>query len=145
MDEGKAEADDALVVNACCCYIDSCYCKCPQCLGCYGNDTCLCFTSEFKCCKYYESAPGKICLCQEVKCDCVTPTTCCKQINQCCCLDSRCAFPCDDDVPCVCTLFPFFICCQNFACSPKCCAKASSFKRKVKKAEAGLKDDKNEK
>ena len=80
MDEGKASADDQLIANGCCCYIDSCYCKCPDCLGCYGNQTCCCIVQEFKCCKMYSSSPGKICICQEIKCDCITPTTCCKQV-----------------------------------------------------------------
>lgn len=80
-DQGKAEARDTLIVNGCCCYLDSCYCKFPQCIGCYGNQTCCCFAHEFKCCKAYDNEPGKWCLCQQEKLDCVVPTTCCKQVR----------------------------------------------------------------
>ena len=41
---------------------------------------------------------------------------------KCCCLDTRCAFPCDKDVPCTlaCCLFT---CMVNGNLSLKCCAK----------------------
>jgi len=41
---------------------------------------------------------------------------------KCCCLDTRCAFPCDKDVPCTlaCCLFT---CMVNGNLNPKCCAK----------------------
>jgi hypothetical protein len=46
------------------------------------NQTCLCLAYEFKCCKAYANEPGKWCLCQQAKCDCIVPTTCCKQVSQ---------------------------------------------------------------
>jgi hypothetical protein len=100
-DEGKAMIKDSYVINGCFCCLDVLYTKFPQCLGCYGNQTCCCIAYEYKYCKYYENEPGKWCLCQQAKCDCIVPKSCCKVINQCCCLDSRCAFPpyLDPDLP----------------------------------------------
>lgn len=37
----------------------------------------------------------------------------CKSIIHCCCIDRRCAIPCDADVPCMLTCLPFCVCCVN--------------------------------
>lgn len=100
-DEGKSMINDSYVINGCFCCLEVLYTKFPQCLGCYGNQTCCCIAYEYKYCKYYENEPGKWCLCQQAKCDCIVPRSCCKAINQCCCCDNRFAFPpyLDPDLP----------------------------------------------
>ena len=51
---------------------------------------------------------------------CAHPTTCCKQLSQCYCINVRAAFPCDNDVPCMvasCGL----VCCVNWGLHVGCC------------------------
>ena len=56
----------------------------------------------------------------------------CKGVNQRCCCDSRCAFPCDEDVPCVYSLLPFCTCCVNGECNVACCATINDVLKKGK-------------
>jgi len=35
----------------------------------------------------------------ELKCHCIKPNVCCKSAGNICCIDQRCAFPCDKEVP----------------------------------------------
>jgi hypothetical protein len=92
-----------------------------DCYACYHNTT-NCFQCNFKACKELDRngqekgctrAPwcksacfNLCCFCLLCKCDndCGFPRTCCKCASQQCCFDCRCAFPCDDDVPCGCAL-----------------------------------------
>jgi hypothetical protein len=46
----------------------------------------------------------------------------CKSVHRCNFCDSRCAFPCDDDVPCIWSGCCFCTCCVNFTCKVTCCA-----------------------
>ncbi|KAL3901245.1 MAG: hypothetical protein SGPRY_012310 [Prymnesium sp.] len=51
------------------------------------------------------SVPGHadgLFLCQEGFCKCICPKQdiWCKSVAQCCCVESRCAFPFDNEVPC---------------------------------------------
>lgn len=126
---GKGGAADEVPVAdimpcfAFCCCMQSCYCKTPNCWGCYVNETFLCLEAEFQGCKPSDEQ-GKenkeCCVLLSGQCKCVEVTTCCKAVNNCCCLDCRFALPCDKDVPAVCGLF-FII------CYPKClCAKPYS-------------------
>ena len=99
----------------CCCTINAkggCTCKeMDSCSASHGFYTC-CPTSERKsqgCSKapcFRDVYRGVMCYC--MKCDreldCRCPRTFFKCANQCCCCDTRCAFPCDQDIPCGCAL-----------------------------------------
>eukprot|EP01036_Dinobryon_divergens_P036015 gene36015-46793_t len=93
----KANVKDLIPYESCCCFIRSCYCKFPLCLGCQGDYSCLCIEQSYKQCKPVENDEDIVCSCCEGGCYVVPITTCCKSVDQCFCLDSRCAFPCDDD------------------------------------------------
>mmetsp|Transcript_7231 Transcript_7231/g.22050 ORF Transcript_7231/g.22050 Transcript_7231/m.22050 type:complete len:248 (+) Transcript_7231:53-796(+) len=80
------------VCSALCCCIQGCYCKCPDCLGCAA------FCVQLCCCR-------SECY-QKITCENIT---CCKCVGHCCCFDSRCAVPCDEEVPVACTLCPFLV------------------------------------
>lgn len=47
------------------------------------------------------------------------PSTCCQQQTQFCCLDTRCAFPCTEDVPMMCTCLPGCLIYPKFGCCAK--------------------------
>jgi hypothetical protein len=65
----------------------------------------------------------KLCiLFEKQSCFIAWPKTCMKTINQCLFLDSRCAFPCDKEVPIICMLLPFCSICANFGMKCACCA-----------------------
>ena len=113
---GEVESDDLIVFSAWCCEINSCYCKMPECCGCYNSSVCCCLKADNMACKP-SNVKGECCIICSGGQLCIMPTTCVKGTNQCCCCDTRCAFPCDHDVPCV-IAFCFCVCCVNF--SPKC-------------------------
>merc|ERR1712072_353004 len=52
---------------------------------------------------------GKCCVCWEGGYFCIKPKTCCQEQIQYCCIDYRCALPCTDEVPCLCTCCPFLV------------------------------------
>lgn len=56
---------------------------------------------------------NKLMVCQEGGCYLISPTTCLKGLNQSFCFDSRCAFPCDEEVPCLLTVC-FITCVHNY-------------------------------
>ena len=56
---------------------------------------------------------GSLCMCVKSELECIKPTTCIKMTEQCFCLDCRCAFPCDDEVPCALTVLGL-TCCLNW-------------------------------
>ena len=139
---GVAEAEDLVVVSAMCCSIQSLYCKCPDCCGCFSKFTrlyiypvnvdfltsslskflassvCCCCKADTICCKPSNIA-GECCIFYSGGQYCIEMTTCCKGITQCCCCDNRYAFPCDKDVPCVFAIC-FCVLCVNWEI--KCCA-----------------------
>jgi len=124
-----AEKDMNKVVpcDSCCCYIDSCFCLFPQCLGCARKEECCCLACDSI---YYKPQCGDTeredqdvcCILQKGAIWIQWPTTCLKTVDQCCCIDHRCAFPCDKEVPCLCMCLPFCTCCVNCACGCYCCA-----------------------
>lgn len=122
---GKVQADDLIVINACCCEIDSCFCKFPDCCGCYINSTCCCCSQEGMCCKQ-SNVEGECCIISQTTQTCIMPSTCCKGVQQCYCYDIRCGFPCDRDVPCVLALC-FVVCCYNNECICGCCKSLKNF------------------
>ena len=121
VEEGDPDASKSYIFAACCCFISGCFLDFPDCVGCYGQRTCLCMEQEFKCCKAYQNTPGKICICQQVTADCIVPQTCCKVVAQQFCLDTRGAIPCTTDVPCV-VAYLCIVCCANGKCDVRVCA-----------------------
>ena len=123
--EGKASGDvdinDLIVVQGCCCSISSLYMDFPACLGGVVKGQCLCYEMDFKCCKSLDSASndGRCCALMQGGYFCKSPETCVQNVNQCFCLDSRCALPCTDDVPMICTLLPFCSVYPKVACCGK--------------------------
>ena len=86
------------VCEACCCYYSGCMSDtCP--IGCACTETCCCLNGE-ACCKNMEEGSSKpACFCCEITCQ--SPTTCCKTEQQTCCCVAACAFPPDEEVPCM--------------------------------------------
>ena len=78
---------------------------------------------EGVCCKVGVQE-GSLCMCAKSELECIVPTTCIKMTEQFFCLDCRCAFPCDPEVPCMGALIglqcvkayqPAFGCCKSLA------------------------------
>lgn len=84
----------------CCCTIISCYCKWPECCGYYAKGNFVCIETEAICCKTGKRE-GSLCVCIRNELEIIQPTTCCKMECQPCCIDERCAIPCDKEVPCI--------------------------------------------
>ena len=118
--------NDLLVFQAMCCSITSCYTKYPECCGCIQNSVCCCCVCEGICCKTAVEQ-GEWCVIQQQTIKCIRPTTCCGGMAQIFCFDSRCAFPCDKDVPCMVT-YCFLTCCYNWNCNCACCKKLKDIK-----------------
>ena len=111
------EAPDPEDLTACCalcCIITSCYRKFPECCGCYSKGIFTCLEVEQLCCKpgAYE---GSLCMLQKSEWECVRPTTCCKCTKHLCCIDSRCGFPCDEEIPCMISLL-CLTCVKDYKC-----------------------------
>ena len=75
----------------CCCIVSPCYCDCPDCIGCHCvsatgpcDDRCKCSLLHVSCSH-----------------DCFKSCSCCKCVQSCCCCLYACAFPTDDEVPCI--------------------------------------------
>lgn len=107
--------------NACCCSITAIYCDFPECIGCSGECQTCCVGQKGVCCKMIDSKddPVRCCMCQKAECWCQWPKTCCYCQEQFCFLDSRVAFPCTDNVPCLVTLCCLTCCADwkmNFGC-----------------------------
>lgn len=120
---GQGSAADTRPLAACCCELASCYLAFPGCCSSYTKATCCCLETESSCCKPWCCSSQKykkslLCTVQQLNLLCITPSTFCKGWTQCFCLDSRCAIPCDQDVPCICMPLPCITVCVNF--SPKC-------------------------
>jgi hypothetical protein len=110
--------------RACCCTIDSLYTKCPECIGCYSKRVLCCIESEFiaykpMCCNKELEKKNLCCILLSGQCSMVHLKTCCKGESQMCCIDSRFAMPCDEEVPCMFTMLPFCLvypgcyCCKS--------------------------------
>ena len=97
--EGVDQKDLCACV-ACCCTICSCYPKFPECIGCHQKNVVACLEFEAVMCKTGRTE-GSLCMCIKQECEIVKPTTCVKGTSQFFCVDARCAFPCDDEVPCM--------------------------------------------
>jgi len=109
----------------------SCDLDFPKCLGCVGEETCICVKGGFVGCKPHVGGnPEDKILCILLKTDCniVSPTTCCKGVTQCFCIDCRLAFPCDSEVPCICTLLPFCVIGAYWQAKFSCMGKVAELK-----------------
>mmetsp|Transcript_150783 Transcript_150783/g.420301 ORF Transcript_150783/g.420301 Transcript_150783/m.420301 type:complete len:153 (-) Transcript_150783:86-544(-) len=126
-EETDVKAQDLLVCGGCCCSFSSLYLKFPDCIGCKTEGICCCFQIEQAACKPLctdagaGNEEGKLCVCFEGGTYCVMPSTCIQEQQQFFCIDSRCAFPCHDKVPCVCTLCPFLVLFADWGFKPSCC------------------------
>ncbi len=115
----KTDVADLRPCTACCCVISSLYCSFPDCVGCSGEYMCCCLSTTFKICKPSKSS-SDCCIINENNCLCIYPTTLCMGQSQCFFVDSRCALPCNDEVPCVVAMFCFTLCYRG-NWSGKCC------------------------
>lgn len=109
-----------------CCEVTNLYFGFPACLSIYEQFNCLCCQTEGLFCKpmcCQSKAKSSLC-CKLSKGNlfCITPTTCCKSICQCFCIDNRCAMPCDQEVPCICMIFPYVTLISNYAIHFDVCA-----------------------
>jgi hypothetical protein len=109
--------------SACLCSISSLYLRFPGCISCYEKTTCCCFETESVCCRIMTCSSNRkketLCMVfEKSNFYIVWPTTFIKSISQCMLFDSRCAIPCDSEVPCICMMLPFCTCCVN--CKPRC-------------------------
>mmetsp|Transcript_66550 Transcript_66550/g.214473 ORF Transcript_66550/g.214473 Transcript_66550/m.214473 type:complete len:153 (+) Transcript_66550:83-541(+) len=123
--------EDLTVVSACCCTINSLFCKTPDCIGGKAEGICICIQQESSFCKLMDpnmdgNEDKKCMVCFEGGSYCVKPTTCIQQQTQCFCLDSRASFPCSDKVPCVFTICPFVVLMANWKFKPGVCQKGAS-------------------
>lgn len=120
VDTGFANPDDVIACFGFCCMNVGLYFKCPEMLGCMLDGVCCCWLPRCICCKPVgENAENKCCICCDLSCLCVLPQSCCGLVFQCCFLDWRGAFPCNNEVPCVlaccgCTCFPWCGWCKKF-------------------------------
>jgi len=117
MDEGVDSAD-LIACCALCCTTCNLYCKWPACLGCHTKGGVCCIEIEALMCKVGVNE-GSLCMCCKQEVECLVPTTCIKMTSQMFCVDQRCAFPCDDEVPCTVALLGL-TCCRDWACVCKC-------------------------
>ena len=130
MVEGVNPAD----LVPCCglfCAIFSAYPKFPACIGAHSKMALVCVEAEVLCCKtgsktstplprriQPNSLPrtvndGSICMCLKQELEIIKPTTCVKGFVQLCCMDLRCALPCDDEVPCILAV-AYITCVKNY-------------------------------
>jgi hypothetical protein len=129
--DGSVNSKDVIPCNACLCSISSCYFSFPSILSCYEKTTCCCLESEAACCKIMLCTENRkknsLCIVlAKQNFFCLWPTTCIKTMNQCLCIDSRCALPCDSEVPFLCMCLPFCTCCVNGDIRCECCQPLST-------------------
>ena len=120
---GTPQQEDMIPFGACCCSILHCYCKAPQCIGCYTQGVFTCCELETLCCKTgWGDENAAICLLGRGEAEIIAPTTCCKIQEQMCCLNAVVAMPCDEEVPCMIGLLGI-VCVKDYklvceACKP---------------------------
>merc|ERR1712086_797871 len=111
MSKWGVDTNDLILCDACFCCLRTCCCKMgTDLICCTVVDDRMCFQIGLGCCD----------------CGCLSPSTCVKSQAQCLCLAGGCAFPCDDDMPCMLALL-------GLACLPSfgCCQKISTLKGKT--------------
>jgi len=116
------------------CIIYSCHCA-EGCFGCTQEAECLCIRSSCVGCKPVRDdqktgSKQDICFtCSESTGECMDHLACCSGIQGCCCLDSRFALPCSEEVPCIFSLFGLTLC-YKYGCAVHCCAKIGAMEAK---------------
>eukprot|EP01035_Chromulina_nebulosa_P022173 gene22173-28709_t len=126
------QRENLTVFGGLCCSYSLCYFDTPGCIGCAYEEECLCLGSK-GCCKvgaspYWCTPTDEKACCQLGLGICAlflkTPTTLCKDEEQCCCLVGSCSFPPDKDMPCIVGSY-------GLTCYPKCgcCLKLSDVKK----------------
>jgi len=82
--------------------------------GCSAKGESCCFTVQSECCTCAKDeaskAAGKCIICCSGTTDCKSPKVCIKGHSQCFCVDYRCAFPCDKEVPCAVAILGCYCC-----------------------------------
>merc|ERR1711966_160989 len=134
MSKWGVDTNDLILCDTCFCCHDALYCEMPDCIGCSSKDECCCcirtccckMGTDLICCTVVDDR-----MCFQIGlgccgCGCLSPSTCVKSQAQCLCLAGGCAFPCDDDMPCMLALL-------GLACLPSfgCCQKISTLKGKT--------------
>lgn len=115
------DPSELIAFSACCCCITSCYCVAPKCISGYSKGVFMCFEIESLLCQPGQRE-GSLCTCFRGEVECIRPYTCAKISQQICCCDMRCAFPCDEEVPCMVTLYGL-TCFKDYAFKPGCCVR----------------------
>lgn len=122
--KGQADVDSVDIgqlrpIGGCCCAISSLYCNGKNTCGCDSEGTLLCFTGHMMACK--PSQDEDIwCVCLKSEVNFAKPTTCVSCSEQLFCVDTRCALPCNEKVPCILNLYGL-TCMYNKQCKVKCC------------------------
>ncbi|RYG64231.1 hypothetical protein EON64_14405, partial [archaeon] len=125
--EGKEVLMEVIpLLNPSCCNFYSLYFTFPGCLSCYSQRYCCCCKEEAVVCK--PMCNNSVMKDNRLKCIVRKSTStlsqnmvCCKCIDQCLCLDHRCAQPTDEDVPCLCMMAPGCVLCVNGRCTGVLC------------------------
>ena len=100
--------------SAMCCVIQSCYLSFPDCFGCESMGSLCCLEAECLSCKCVSKDPKICCIFNKTDCVCVKPQTCISGMFQFFISDFRCAFPCNEKVPCMCSALPFCVACVRW-------------------------------
>ncbi len=101
-------------VNPCfagCCILTGLYTTLPDCIGMEGQIVASCLDTEYKCCKFGKDEV--LCVGFDAAFQLIKPRVCLKGKHQCFCLDTRCRFPCDEEVPCLIS-FGFLTCFYDY-------------------------------
>eukprot|EP01031_Cornospumella_fuschlensis_P029724 gene29724-35887_t len=120
--------DNTLIIEACLCTMRGLYCQFP---GCCCSEAykgmCFCMQCSFvrnKCMCGDDSRSNLdlCCILQRGNCFCYRDCLGCNVLQQCWCMAGACALPCNEDVPCACTLLPFCVTCVDWQCvGCECC------------------------
>jgi len=106
--------------------VNSFYPKFPECLGIACEGTILCMSLDIEFAKPKHSGNPEHCFtCLKALIDCHKVTTCIKLRQQAFCLDSRCAIPTVEGVPCIINAAGI-TCCYAHATTCRCCATLSN-------------------
>ena len=122
--KGQRDADaidigDLRVISGCCCGLTPLYCDMKNCWGCNSEGDLLCLGGRSMACKP-SAKEDRWCIFLESECYCAKPKTCAKLQSQCFFCDSRVAFPCTEEVPCI-VNYLGLTCAYNKACKVACC------------------------
>jgi len=122
-DQTAVKVEDLQPCYGACCLIQSLYCKCPECIGCASDGTVLFCQGRCVSCKMLDckDEDKRCCALCEMNAFWKIPTEIGESKQQCCCVDQRCAIPCNDEVPCLCTLMPCCVVAADMKPGVHCC------------------------